>query len=255
MSILSTTLFSGRASYYAEHRPSYPLAALDVLRSEIPTPADAADIGAGTGIFSRALVQAGYRTVAVEPNADMRAEAASSTEAGDLRVVDGSGEETTLEAGSIDLVTVAQAFHWLKRDEAKREFRRISRPGGVIAIVWNARQFEANEFMKGYRAMLLQHAPEYQAMKNSFWKTLDGDVSQFLGSASVRHTFVNPQIITRESMLGNLLSTSYVPKSGTTGYEELVETANRLFDTHQQDDRVVFELKTVMHTGNVADLA
>ena len=66
--------FSSRVDAYAKYRPSYPSEAIDYLyeavglgeRSEI------ADVGAGTGIFSRLLLERGSRVTAVEPNEAMR---------------------------------------------------------------------------------------------------------------------------------------------------------------------------------------
>jgi SAM-dependent methyltransferase len=42
-------------------------------------------------------------------------------------------EASGLEPSSIDLVTVAQALHWLDRDAFFREARRVLVPGGVVA--------------------------------------------------------------------------------------------------------------------------
>jgi ubiquinone/menaquinone biosynthesis C-methylase UbiE len=246
MTIDSTALFNDRAGHYAKYRPGYPEGVFAVLCTHVPVPADAADIGAGTGIFSRGLLRSGYRTVAVEPNAMMRAEAVAGNST--LRVVEGRGEATGIDAASVDLITVAQAFHWLDRDAARAEFRRIGRPSCCVAIVWNSRQFDASPFMRGYRTMLLNRAPEYQMMKN-FWNDLDANVRSFFSSETVYHTFDNMQRISLEEMLGNLFSTSYVPGLGTVGHEELVTEAKRLFDVHQEDGTVGFALRTNLYLG------
>ncbi len=55
------------------YRPSYPPEVFELLRSEgVTTDHLVADIGAGTGIFTRMLVDQGFRVVAVEPNDEMR---------------------------------------------------------------------------------------------------------------------------------------------------------------------------------------
>ncbi|MFT3771754.1 MAG: class I SAM-dependent methyltransferase [Minicystis sp.] len=249
--VVSTELFGTRAERYAAYRPGYPDGVFRVLAGQRPPPATVADIGAGTGIFSRGLLRAGYEVTAVEPNAAMRAEAASAVHDHAFRVVAGRGEATGLPGGSIDLVTVAQAFHWLDRPAAQAELRRIARPGCRVAVVWNSRRFEASAFMRDYRQMLLDLAPRYASMKDR-WSNLDADVRAFFPTGSRRFTFANLQRVDRETMIGNLLSTSYVPREGEPGHGEILSAARRLFDAHQQGGVVPFELQTILHVGCLA---
>jgi SAM-dependent methyltransferase len=73
----STARFSDRVDDYVRYRPDYPAALVEWLRREqgVTSDWDVADIGAGTGISSKMLLDAGYRVTAVEPNAPMRAAA------------------------------------------------------------------------------------------------------------------------------------------------------------------------------------
>jgi SAM-dependent methyltransferase len=107
-----TGRFTNRAEDYAKHRPSYPDAAIDAVLMGLGAPPDlvAADVGAGTGISSRALAARGLRVVAIEPNAAMRAKAEPHPR---VEWRDGTGERTGLPPASVDLVLCAQAFHWL----------------------------------------------------------------------------------------------------------------------------------------------
>src|SRR5436190_381607 len=108
--------FSSRVEAYAKYRPGYPAGVIELFQREcgLKPGASVADIGSGTGIFSELLLKTGVTVYGVEPNADMRAAAEKSlaTYPG-FHSVDGSGEQTGLPDASIDLVTCAQAFHWL----------------------------------------------------------------------------------------------------------------------------------------------
>src|SRR6266480_5260535 len=125
--------FSNRVADYRRYRPGYPPAVLDLLRIECGLRADhiIADMGSGTGLLSQLFLKNGHRVFGVEPNRQMR-------EAGEeflhrfeeFTSVPGSAEATTLGDASIDFVTAAQAFHWFERQAARREFRRILKPGG-----------------------------------------------------------------------------------------------------------------------------
>src|SRR5690606_31956125 len=113
--------------------PSYPEEALRFIAEEASLTPDSqvADVGAGTGIFSKLLVDRGLQVTAVEPNAAMR-EAAERWlgQAPNYRSIDGTAEETGLAGHTVDAITCAQAFHWFDQARAKLEFRRMLKPGG-----------------------------------------------------------------------------------------------------------------------------
>src|SRR6185437_12997058 len=142
----STERFSDRVADYVRHRPDYPTAMLDWLHREHGVTPDwrVADVGAGTGISSKLLLDAGHAVTAVEPNTAMR-EAAVVWLGGNprFRAID----------ASVDLVTVAQAFHWFDPVTTRREFARILRPGGLAAIFWNSRRLVGTPFLEGYEAL------------------------------------------------------------------------------------------------------
>lgn len=104
--------FTGKAELYSKYRPSYPEKLIDWLYDM--TNAEAvADIGAGTGIFTSALLKKPWSVTAVEPNSDMLSILKKAL--GDkVKTVVASAESTTLNAKSINLITVAQAFHWFE---------------------------------------------------------------------------------------------------------------------------------------------
>ncbi len=111
----STDKFTDKAEIYAKYRPSYPLEYIEYLISEAGLNEESmiADIGSGTGIISRQLLGRGYTVIGVEPNDDMR-KVAEQTLKPDSRFISvkATAENTTLNDNSVDLVTVAQAFHW-----------------------------------------------------------------------------------------------------------------------------------------------
>jgi ubiquinone/menaquinone biosynthesis C-methylase UbiE len=143
--------FSGLSSDYSKNRPDYSgsiLAALLGLHNRGAGEIEAADIGAGTGIWTRMIFDAGIkRIVAVEPNEDMRNQGATDNQGRRIEWRKGSAEETGLDSGSFDLVSMASSFHWADFDLAVREFHRILRPGGRFAAIWNPRLIETNPML------------------------------------------------------------------------------------------------------------
>jgi SAM-dependent methyltransferase len=95
------------------------------------------DLGAGTGKFTRSLVARGLTVTAIEPDDVMRA--ALTRALPTVRAVRGTAEAIPLPDRSVDLVTIAQAWHWMDPARATAEIARVLRPGGTIALVWNIR--------------------------------------------------------------------------------------------------------------------
>ncbi len=125
--------FGSVADVYNATRPSYPPEAARWMLGDASV--RVADIGAGTGIFSRVLATLGHDVVAVEPDDDMRRKLAETSPG--ITVLEGSAEKIPLPDASVDAVTAAQAFHWFDREAACAEIARVLRPHGVLATIWN----------------------------------------------------------------------------------------------------------------------
>jgi SAM-dependent methyltransferase len=131
--------FGSEAEAYERARPGYPpeVVAWAVGVLGIAPRRRVADLAAGTGKFTRLLLPFGADLLAIEPVDGMRS--VLHRQLPDVAVVGATAEATALRDGSLDALTVAQAFHWFDAPRALEEFHRVLRPGGRIALIWNAR--------------------------------------------------------------------------------------------------------------------
>lgn len=162
--------FTGLANNYAKFRPGYaPQVATAIVNyvGREPKSIDAADVGAGTGIWTRTLAAFGLHSiVAVEPNDDMRAQGIETSRGTDIVWHKGSAEATTLPSRSVDLVSMASSFHWADFDKACEEFHRILRPGGAFVALWNPRLIEANPLLVEIEAQITRLKPDVQRVSS-----------------------------------------------------------------------------------------
>lgn len=131
--------FGAQAQAYDRARPSYPPDAVrwltDVLG--IRSGRKIIDLAAGTGKLTELIAGQGADLAAVEPVSAMSAELRRKLPG--VPVVAGVAEALPFAAGSIDAVTVAQAFHWFDANRAMAELGRVLHPGGRLGLIWNAR--------------------------------------------------------------------------------------------------------------------
>ena len=248
-----TERFSSRVDAYQKYRPEYPQSLVtEIIKlGGLDGVAVIADFGSGTGIFTRHLLNAGLNVFAVEPNPEMRAAAESAlTDVAGFTSVAASAEDSGLESSSIDLITAAQAFHWFNTETARQEFRRVLKPGGQLALIWNKRKI-SQPFHQTYDAILRELAPEYGKVNHM---NLTGtDIQRFFATDSMqRVVFDNSQQLDFAGLLGRLKSTSYCPDEKSPQYMTLATELLSLFDQFAIDGKIAFEYDTELYIGPVS---
>ncbi len=220
----AATGFQRESTTYANVRPSYHP---DLLTRFVKSFGSGivVDLGAGTGIFTRQLVAAGVRPIAIEPVAGMRATLIA--EIPGIEVIDGTAEATGLASDSVDTVAVAQAFHWFDHQPALKEIRRILRPGGHLVCVWNVRD-ESVEWVRRYTDVVDRYAgdtPRYRTMR---WRdAIDADKAfRIVDDWQID----NPKSADRDAVADRALSTSFIAALEPTVQQSVLEEVRTLTD-------------------------
>jgi SAM-dependent methyltransferase len=248
-----TERFTGRVADYARFRPSFPEALLDALPAGILSPSSTvADVGSGTGIFSRQLARRVGALYCVEPNREMREHSAAYL-AGfpDVRIVDGTAEATGLPAAAVDAITAAQAFHWFDRRRAKEEFIRVLRPGGWVVLLWYERITSGNPFLEGYEALLQRYAVDYREVDHR--NITPEIISEFFRPAPVsRLEATMTERMDLAAVKGRIGSSSYTPPEGHPNHAPLIAGVTDLFNRCSRDGAVEFVYTTTAHAGRLS---
>jgi SAM-dependent methyltransferase len=194
--------FARSAEAYELGRPGYPAAALELL--SLSSAMTVLDLAAGTGKLTRALTETGASVIAVEPVAEMRAALPES-----VRALDGTAEAIPLEEASVDLVTVAQAFHWFDGPAALREIHRVLRPGGRLAILWN-RRVEDAPVNQAIEALVEPHRMGTPTHRGDAWRTVFERSSLF--GPLEEHVFAAEQVLDEDGLAARICSISFIAR-------------------------------------------
>jgi SAM-dependent methyltransferase len=231
--------FSNRVENYVKYRPSYPSEMLDLFRDEMNLQTDSvvADIGSGTGISSKLFLENGNAVYGVEPNAAMR-EAAEEflKDFPRFKSVNGTSEATNLAENSVDFIVAAQAFHWFDKEKTRNEFKRILRESGFVALIWNERQLNENDFLIDYENHLKKFGTDYEKVRHD--RIDENILGDFFQSAFQKRTFLNVQTLDFEGLKGRMLSASYMPSEKDSIFAPMINELKSLFENHAENGKI-----------------
>jgi SAM-dependent methyltransferase len=244
--------FSHKVENYLKYRWDYAPHAIDAIftTTKISNEAVVADIGAGTGMLSQHFVKRVKKTLAVEPNPEMR-------HAGEkllgrystFHSINGSANATTLPDHSVDLIVVGRAIHWFPPGSTRTEFLRILKPDGWLAIL----QVPCAD------ASLLQAVKSIQTQENGW--NVRGDKKKrdikplgfYYGNEDflVQHFPASIQE-TWPEFLGRLSSISSAPDEDHPRYPNYERAAKKVFDQFSDNGRLSVQVLNELNLGQVS---
>lgn len=243
-------LFSGRANDYGNFRADYPAALKSVLANlGINSDEIIADMGSGTGLLTRILLELGAHVYGVEPNDDMRREGEKRLEHfTKFTSVRGSAENTTLDDGSITCITAGNAFHWFDTNKAREEFKRILRPSGYVLLIRTDWKESSRPSMQHYDKIISTYCIGRSGLVSD--PALEREtIASFFTTYELIKLDETSVLYTREQLKGRFLSTSFSPKLGHPQHESAMSDLDELFDRYAHDDKFPFAVQTTIVRG------
>ena len=245
--------FTEKATLYKRFRTTYPLELIDYFchNFQLTTNSKVADIGSGTGIFSRLLLEKVGTVYGIEPNDKMRMTAEKELKCfTNFQSIAAPAENTSLKETSVDFITVAQAFHWFDQTSFKKECQRLLTPNGKVAIFWNTRDYSFPLIQEEFT--LRQEYGDPRGKEDS--SKLVKDWSDFFSDGICEFkTCRNDILLTREEYIGLTLSRSWAPnqKNKPEQYHQFVADLNLLFNRYQENNRILYPYFVQCYTGKV----
>ena len=166
--------FSGHAAEYKAFRPAYPATLFEYLASLAADHERAWDCATGNGQAAVALAAFFREVIATDAS---RQQIAEAQQASGVKYVVAPAEHSTLAAGSVDLVVVAQALHWFDTAGFFDEVKRVAMPGAVVAcwcygLMTVSPQIDALT-LRLYDAILGLYWPGERRLVEESYRTID----------------------------------------------------------------------------------
>jgi SAM-dependent methyltransferase len=215
--------FGPAGEVYERARPSYPSGVVTALG--IAAGQRVVDLAAGTGKFTRLLVDAGADVVAIEPVEGMRAQLVVALPS--VPAVAATAEHMPVATASCDAVTTAQAFPWFRQEEAVAEIARALKPGGRMATIYNVRD-ERQKWVDSMSAILDRYRGDVpKGVKKRGLEVVESS-GHFVDHRVER--FDNPQPSSPDGLADRVASISFIAALDDAERAKVLDEVRRLVE-------------------------
>jgi len=250
----SVRRFDGKVDDYARYRERYsPEILLPVFRQHCGLTPDwlIADIGAGTGMLSDVFLANGNRTIAVEPNAEMREMCRSLHQDNSLlEMMEGTAEHTGLPSASVEMVSAGRAMHWFLVERAMAEFRRILKPDGWVAIVAFGRTEEGHEENEALEKVLREYSEDHTDTHAGY--KVYQHLEEYLTRDFHHEQLLSSMSLDWKGLHGIVMSLSASPLPNDAIYPDFERALRALFERYARDGKFVLQTRYWINLGRFA---
>lgn len=245
-----SNFFNHKALKYDSYRPTYSKESLKYLYDQnIVNEKDIiADVGAGTGILTRALLDYGNTVIAIEPNHEMRSIAFENLKNyKNFQIISAIAEHTTLNPNSINVIFAGQAFHWFELNAFKKECYRILKEKKLVVLIWNRKQPECE--MEKERQKIREKCCSIYDKYNNNWNLREQAIKLFYNNNYQYLSFDNTIKNTYDEFIGRALSDSRSPFPDTVEYIQYHLALDLYFKKYSEKDILITPNQTIVYWG------
>jgi len=245
--------FTIKAIEYDKYRPSYPLEFINFIKHDILSTRNkiVADIGSGTGLFTKQILPYCKILYGIEPNDEMRRYAEESlSNINKFISLKGTAEKTNLLSNSIDCITVSQAFHWFDKEKCKAEFQRVMKNSDLVLLLWNNRIHNnmGNQFLAEFDKIISEFGYNYE---NKPTKINIEEIETFFDKGPNLYKCNNPYYLNFDQLLGTLMSSSYIYSLDNQRKMDLILLLQKLFLKYKKNNKVLFMYESILFYGHI----
>lgn len=214
---------------YENGRPDYPVDAVECLIKTLNLDSGkfVAELGAGTGKFTKLLLKSAAKIFAVEPVEGMRKKFSSLLP--NVEVLVGTAEDIPLKGSSLDAVVVAQAFHWFKGEAALKEIHRVLKPKGKIGLIWNVRD-ESVDWVAELTKIIDPYEKGAPRYKSGDWKQAFDKTTMLSPLEHFKFDYI--QKGDSQTVIDRVASTSFIASLEADEKKSVLDRVSQLIQTH-----------------------
>ena len=242
--------FNGMSEQYSKYRPTYPDASIDYILKTLKKNLESiADIGAWTWKLSKLFLERWFSVYVIEPNEEMLKQASK-----ELEIIKwfypilATAEKTTLSDNSMDLIVVWQAFHRFDSELFKKEWKRILKKDGRVALLYNNWDKDY-ELIQKIDQLSKKYCPWYKG--SSWWLSNQELVFKQFFNTYEKVVFPNNYSLTLDNFLWLNFSASYAPKKWDENYKIYLDELTDLFYKYSDWAMLTMPNNTILRIGNL----
>ncbi|GLC90462.1 class I SAM-dependent methyltransferase [Lysinibacillus piscis] len=240
---MENKLFSHVATAYAKARPTYS----EEYIHQVPQNLTIAEFGAGTGKLTKQLLETCHpkHYVAIEPNQEMVVHLKQLQKNHRLTILQESAEHNSVKASSIDLIVVAQAFHWFDPKMFLEECRRILVPNGKVHLIWNKRK--NTTINKTCEDLFTKYCPDFKGFGGGIWRNMTSLDYFFKDTGYTTNVYDHPLLYDKEAFITRNLSGSYIPTENTDTYMLIKEELEDIYIEFLKNNTITLDNEVVVY--------
>lgn len=253
MSFSTLKSYSEKIENYLRYQPGYPNKLINYLYEEAGLSRESviADIGSGTGVLTRLLLERGSRVVAIEYNDQMR-EVANRLLGDEFQrfvSLKATADNTTLSDESVNFIFCTKSIKHLCIEKCRNEFFRIIKPSGAVILLYN-RLNQEDDFIKEYQKLIKQYQVFNDTLPDS--ELSEDEIFEFFSTTPYTHvSFSNQQILDFEGAKARFLSEGSLPAQWDNGYQEILTEFQNIFERYNQSRKVSINYTTETYIGSL----